>query len=102
MRSPLKLKFWRSPLIPQVSNAIAPQIEILAIAPHPTSFSAIAPQVEILAIAPHPISIKCDRPLNWDSLHIRGAIVPDASGIDSGMLPSERRILTYRLHRSEY
>jgi|GEM_PF-2644946 len=62
MRSPLKLKFWRSPLISQVSNAIAPQVEILAIAPHPTSFSAIAPQVEILAIAPHPHKFQCDRP----------------------------------------
>jgi len=52
MRLPLKLK-WRSPLISQVSNAITPQIEILAIAPHLTSFSTIAPQVKILAIAPH-------------------------------------------------
>jgi len=34
MRSPLKLK-WRSPLIPTGLNAIAPQIEVLAIAPRP-------------------------------------------------------------------
>jgi len=64
MRSPLKLKFWRSPLISPVSNAIAPQIEILAIAPIPKSFSAIAPQIEVLAIAPHAYKLQCDRPSN--------------------------------------
>jgi len=63
MRSPLKLK-WRSPLISQVSNAITPQIEILAIAPHPKSFSAIAPQIEVLAIAPRSHKFQCDRPSN--------------------------------------
>jgi len=71
VRSPLKLK-WRSPLISQVSNAITPQIEILAIAPHPTSFSAIAPQIKIaiapqtaiLAIAPRAYKFRCDCPSN--------------------------------------
>jgi len=33
----------RSPLHPTSFSAIAPQVEILAIAAHPTSFSAIAP-----------------------------------------------------------
>ena len=65
VRSPLKLKFWRSPLVPTSFSAIAPQIEILAIAPHPTSFSAIAPQIEVLAIAPRSHKFQCDRPSHW-------------------------------------
>jgi len=64
MRSPLKLQFWRSPLVPKSFSAIAPQTAILAIAPHPTSFSAIAPQIEVLAIAPRPQKFQCDRPSN--------------------------------------
>ena len=42
----MRLGFWRSPLIP-------------------TSVSAIAPQIGILAIAPHLTSIECDRPSDW-------------------------------------
>ena len=75
VRSPLKSKFWRSPLIPTRTSAIAPQVEILAIVSYPhIGFSVIAPQVKILAIAPHPTSfsaiaprptsIECDRPSN--------------------------------------
>ena len=97
MRSPLKLKFWRSPLIPKSFSAIAPQIEILAIAPRPyklqcdrpsshkyrmrsplklkfwrsplvpTSFSTIASQIEILPIALVLKAIKCDRPSSQNS-----------------------------------
>jgi hypothetical protein len=55
MRSPLKLK-WRSPLILQVSNAIAPQVEILAIASHPIGFNAIAPQIRIVVIGDRAIN----------------------------------------------